>query len=279
MEVENVNIKKLFPEKKVTKKSLIEFIDKKGFYIVLVLCIAIVGATIVFITTHNITSSNEDFDPQKIISDDTDVSTNSGDKTVAQSSINSNTSTPAQNKPASTPNSSVGSSTGKQPVQQKQSVTTTSKPASPKPGSSKSIQKFIMPVFGDVSFNYAQETLVYSKTLEEWRTHSGVDIASDRGTPVKAVADGVISEIKSDPRLGAIILITHANGIKTVYANLANTDIVVPNQIVKQGEVIGSVGNTATFESAEQSHLHFEVLKNDEPVNPSIYLTSLSNKK
>jgi hypothetical protein len=52
----NVNMKKLFPEKRLSRKSLLEFLDKKGFYIVLILCIAIVGTTAVFLTTRNINS-------------------------------------------------------------------------------------------------------------------------------------------------------------------------------------------------------------------------------
>jgi murein DD-endopeptidase MepM/ murein hydrolase activator NlpD len=129
-----------------------------------------------------------------------------------------------------------------------------------------------MPVFGEVSFEYAKDKLLYSKTLDEWRSHSGLDLKADRGTPVKVVADGVVTEIKNDPRIGITIIVDHLNGLKTVYANLANGDMVSPNQKVKQGEVIGSVGNTASFESAEPAHLHFEVLKNNKNVNPSDYL-------
>ena len=53
--------------------------------------------------------------------------------------------------------------------------------------------------------------------------------------------------------------------------------MVNPNQILKQGDIIGCVGNTALFESAEQSHLHFEVLKDNKPVNPEDYLPKKSS--
>lgn len=131
---------------------------------------------------------------------------------------------------------------------------------------------YIMPVYGNIIHDFAMDRLVYSKTLEDWRTHSGIDIAASRGTAVKAVAAGTICDIRNDPKLGCTIVIDHENGFKTVYANLASTDMVLPNQIVEQGESIGSVGDTAIFEIASEPHLHFEVLKNDEVVDPKLYL-------
>lgn len=131
---------------------------------------------------------------------------------------------------------------------------------------------FIMPIYGNIICDFAMDKLVYSKTLEDWRVHGGIDIAATRGTAVKAVADGVILDLKNDPKLGNTIIIDHENGFKTVYSNLASLDMVLPNQIVAQGESIGSVGDTATFEIALEPHLHFEVLKGDVLVDPKLYL-------
>jgi hypothetical protein len=69
MEVEKVDFKKLFPDKKVTQKKILDFFDKKGFYIVLVLCITIIGVTAALVTTHNITSS-KNYGSDNIISPD-----------------------------------------------------------------------------------------------------------------------------------------------------------------------------------------------------------------
>jgi murein DD-endopeptidase MepM/ murein hydrolase activator NlpD len=68
------------------------------------------------------------------------------------------------------------------------------------------------------------------------------------------------------------VVIDHKNGLKSVYSNLATDDMVTSNQKIKQGEIIGSIGNTAVFESAEQSHLHFQVLKDNVIVDPTAYL-------
>lgn len=285
-----MDIKKLFPEKKISKKRILEFLDKRGFYIVLILCIAVVGTTAVFVTTHNI--SSPDIDMQKMLQEEANKKATAGNDTkpAVQSSISTNPATPAQgkvsdsNKQATqgTPTKPASQQTTAQNNTNQQNKTSPSgknsggsgKSGSSGSSSSKNI-KFIAPVSGGVTFEYAQDKLVYSKTLEEWITHSGVDLAADRGTPVKAVADGVVTEVISDPRFGYTVIIEHANGLKTVYSNLASDDMVVPNQKVKSGDVVGAVGNTANFEVSEQPHLHFEVLKNNEPVNPLAYLPAI----
>lgn len=280
-------MKKLFPEKKLTRKGLLEFLDKKGFYIILILCIAVVGATAVFVTTHNMTSSRQDMNAEKIIPDefDDDFMFNVEAEPGTESPIDKAVSLP---EPAVADNDSkdnavtVASSTVQKDeikteaakTEDKAPAKTNKAPAEAKtenPAEAKK-QEFIMPVIGEATFVFAQDRLVYSKTLEDWRTHSGIDLAADRGTPVKVVADGVVSEIKNDPRYGVTIIVDHQNGIKTVYANLASDDMVNPNQKLKQGDVVGCVGNTALFESAEPPHLHFEVWKENVPVNPESYL-------
>lgn len=278
-----------------------EFFDKKGFYIVLAICVVIVGATAVFVTMNNPTSSNEDLDNDKLISDESfgDYIPDMGDEfdenapigTEAASSMDTNISEEESNTASSTIDANevkdagaadnldqkqegkVAAAETKAPAKTEPSKTQPAKKDSEKNDkASASDQKFIMPVIGNITFDFAKDKLVYSRTLEDWRTHDGVDIAAERGTPVKAVADGVVTDIKKDPRFGYTIIIDHQNGIKTVYANLASDEMVNPNQKVKQEEIIGSVGNTAIFESAEQSHLHFEVLKDDKLVDPKTYL-------
>ena len=115
-------------------------------------------------------------------------------------------------------------------------------------------ETFIMPVFGEITFDYAMDRLVYSKTLDEWRTHRGIDISSSMGTPVKAVADGVVTQIKHDPRFGITIVIEHKSGLKTVYCNLANDSMVVPTKVRQESNK--QHWRHRTFEIAEPAHLH-----------------------
>jgi murein DD-endopeptidase MepM/ murein hydrolase activator NlpD len=134
---------------------------------------------------------------------------------------------------------------------------------------------FVMPVKGKIQMDYAMDRLLYSKTLDEWRTHSGIDISAPRGDVVKAAADGYIKEIKNDPCYGITITIDHENGYKTIYSNLASSSMVSTNQKVKAGDAISSVGNTAIFECMDPPHLHFEVYRNDKLIDPKTVLPEL----
>lgn len=131
---------------------------------------------------------------------------------------------------------------------------------------------FIKPVEGEILVNYANDKLIYSNTLKEWVTHNGIDIKSDKTTVVKASSEGTVKSIKNDPRYGITVVIEHANGFSSVYSNLLTAEFVVEGEKVKSGQTIGTVGNTATFEIADESHLHFEILKDGKSLDPTLYV-------
>ena len=132
--------------------------------------------------------------------------------------------------------------------------------------------EFIVPVSGEIIKDYAEDTLVYSNTLDEWTTHLGVDIKATKTSIVVAAEKGVIEKINSDPRYGKSITIDHGNGFKTVYSSLLVSDFFEIGESVEKGDSIGTVGNTAGFELMDESHLHFEMYKDGKCVNPTIYL-------
>ncbi|MBO5008547.1 MAG: M23 family metallopeptidase [Clostridia bacterium] len=127
------------------------------------------------------------------------------------------------------------------------------------------------PLSGGVLKEFSNHIPLYSETLEDWRVHNGVDIAAPLGAEVCAVADGVISNTTNDFRYGFTITIDHENGIKSTYSNLSGTDMVRIGKNVKKGEVISTVGDTALFETADDTHLHIEMTLDDEYVNPADY--------
>lgn len=131
---------------------------------------------------------------------------------------------------------------------------------------------FVMPVEGEIMREYAKENLLFSQTLDEWVTHLGIDIKADKTAVVKASAAGTVTAIKNDPRYGLTVVIEHTKGFKTVYSNLLTAEYVSIGQTVESGQTLGTVGNTATFEILDEYHLHFEMLENEENVDPNLYL-------
>ena len=131
---------------------------------------------------------------------------------------------------------------------------------------------FIKPTEGEIICEFAKDNLIYSETLKEWVTHTAIDIKADKTSVIKASADGIVKSIVNDPRYGLTVVIEHDDGYETVYSNLLTAEFVVEGEEVTQGQTIGTAGNTASFESAMESHLHFELLKDGEYLDPSIYL-------
>ena len=131
---------------------------------------------------------------------------------------------------------------------------------------------FVRPTEGEIICEYAKETLIYSETLKEWITHTAIDIKADKTSVIKASADGVVKSIVNDPRYGLTVVIEHDDGYETVYANLLTAEFVVAGEEVTQGQTIGTAGNTASFESSMECHLHFELIKDGEYLDPAIYL-------
>ena len=131
---------------------------------------------------------------------------------------------------------------------------------------------FQKPVEGEITRNFAKDNLVYSETLSEWVTHNGIDIKADKTTVVKSAEEGIVKSIKNDPRYGLTIVVSHNNGFETLYANLLSSEFVKEGDKVTKGQALGTVGNTGVFESADEPHLHFEILKDSTPVDPNIYI-------
>lgn len=132
--------------------------------------------------------------------------------------------------------------------------------------------KFKRPVAGEIIREFAKDKLVYSNTLQEWVTHNGIDIKAEKTTVIKASEEGTIKSIKNDPRYGLTVVIEHNNGFTSVYSNLLTAEFVVEGEKVKQGQTIGTVGNTATFEITDEAHLHFEITKDGEYLDPELYI-------
>ena len=129
--------------------------------------------------------------------------------------------------------------------------------------------KLKKPVEGKIIKDFAIDKLVYSKTLDEWSTHLGIDIGAKEGTSVLAPADGIVKQVINDKQLGVTIILDHGNDLETIYKNIGTADLVKTGQNVKTGDPISKVSKGIGFEKLDQPHLHFEVKKSGKYVNPN----------
>jgi murein DD-endopeptidase MepM/ murein hydrolase activator NlpD len=105
------------------------------------------------------------------------------------------------------------------------------------------------------------------------RKHRGIDIFAPKGTPLVAVADGIISYIGEQPKGGNCLWLTTEDGTSFYYAHLDRWAAGLYEGIeVKSGDLLGYVGNTGNAISTPP-HLHFGISDNDEMVNPYPVLT------
>lgn len=182
---------------------------------------------------------------------DTNSNTNTSSNTTTNSSNNKTTQNTTNNTNTTTEN----------PVNEEKNVTETKKEIT-----------FIKPVEGEIICEFAKDNLIYSETLKEWITHTAIDIKADKTSVIKSAAAGTVKSIVNDPRYGLTVVVEHDDGYETVYSNLLTAEFVVEGEEIEQGQTIGTAGNTASFESSMESHLHFELLKDGEYLDPTIYL-------
>lgn len=128
---------------------------------------------------------------------------------------------------------------------------------------------FSVPVSGKIQKMYSTDKVIYSKTLSQWKTHDGLDVASSIGTDVKSIERGVVKKIYNDSFYGKTIIIEHIKGYESQYSNLSEDVYVSIGESVVKGQKIGKVGNTSIGEYLDEPHLHFMLYLNDKSINPT----------
>lgn len=237
------------------------FISGKGFYLVLLLCVAAIGVSGYFLMRSVLDAGSEPVAA-------------AGNTQMPEASVSPSAKPSVQ--PSRVPSASPSPSSSPSPsAAPSPTVTPTAEPsASPKPASSRkpAALVFTWPVNGAVIADYSVETLLYDETMLDWRTHEGIDLAAAVGTRVLATAAGTVSEIYDDDFMGITVAIDHGDGLVSVYSNLTAAPTVEVGDEVYTGDIIGAVGETAAAESGRAPHLHFAMYQNDTPVDPERYL-------
>ncbi len=85
-----------------------------------------------------------------------------------------------------------------------------------------------------------------SGTGEEWKYYSGVDITCDAGAPVSSALEGIVSDVKTDPMLGNVVIIRHGGEVTTTYGRVLDVQME-PGDRVAQGEAIGKTGSSGLY--------------------------------
>ena len=248
----------------------------KGFYIALLLCVIAIGSVGYYTLKNSFDFSPDQLDIGNQINDsynDLEQQTDTPDQispvnknvngvedSTSTAEVKNNENNTDLNKQNANEAKNNSGSTEDKSTKQNDTKKTESKPTS-----------FIMPVNGEIITPYALEDLVYSNTMQDWRTHNGVDIKAALGAKILASADGKVESVSEDALMGKTIVIAHSGGIKTIYSNIGAIGVKV-DQKVTMGQKIGDIGQTAIAEYADTAHLHISIMEDGNYVDPMGYI-------
>lgn len=132
-------------------------------------------------------------------------------------------------------------------------------------------KKLSWPVTGNVIIPYSMDTTVYFETLDQYQCNPGLHIKVEKGTEVKAVHEGKVTNVKKDARYGILITTDLGNGYKAYYGQLADCPWK-KGDIVKAGDVLGRIGEPTDYFKLEGPHLYFKMTHQGKEINPADYL-------
>ncbi len=144
-------------------------------------------------------------------------------------------------------------------------TTTTTTTAAPTTTTTKAADLYVLPMGNLVQKPYSNGQPAYCETMQDWRVHDGVDFAGESGAQVKALADGTVRSVESDPLWGTIITVDHGMDVLSVYYGVKPA--VAEGDAVKVGKAIGTL-EEIPCESAAAPHLHLEMLIDGNKVDP-----------
>ena len=240
-------------KKKGSGGKLEKFFAGKGFYIVLILCLAVIGASSAVLISGSREKTDVDIPANVAV-----IANNDPAVPAAEAPVEADT-------PSETLDAPEAPVEADAPVQADEPVQTWTE------GTEVS-DLYIWPVAGEVEIPYSADQLIYNRTMADWRTHEGIDIASEIGTQVMAAGAGKVESVFTDDLYGTTVIIDHYGGLKSIYCNLAETPTVYAGDNISAGEIIGAVGDTALCETGEVAHLHFAMVLDGQSIDPAEYL-------
>jgi len=126
----------------------------------------------------------------------------------------------------------------------------------------------LWPVEGDIVMDFSMDSLIYDPTLDQFRTNDNIRISAPEGTLVQASARGYVLEIGRNVVRGNYVKIDHGNGLVGIYGQLGENKLVTVGEVVRAGQLIGSVGTPSMFGVMHGPHVNLRFTREDEPINP-----------
>lgn len=131
--------------------------------------------------------------------------------------------------------------------------------------------KIILPVDGKITNQYSDSKPVKNETTGVWQTHNGIDIEAEKGAEVISPADGKVISASKNALYQNSVTIDHGNGYISTVFNLGSLS-VASGDTIRQGDIIGTVGEGAAIENDARPHVHLEIKKNGKYTDPNNYL-------
>ncbi|MCR5664328.1 MAG: M23 family metallopeptidase [Oscillospiraceae bacterium] len=235
-------------------RRLEKFLSGKGFYIVLFLCAAVIGVSAWMVAAGNETMKEDLFQSVP------ELGTNRVETVIIPSRPGrEQTLLPELEETA--PSVSTDGLAAAEPVDKPDGQAVEA-----------SAPVYVWPVSGELVRPFSGDRLAYDRTMRDWRTHEGVDIAAEPGCPVTAARAGTVESVRQDDLYGTVVTVDHGDGSRAIYANLEAQPPVEAGQRVEAGQIIGAVGSTALCEVAQEPHLHFALQVNGRAADPASLL-------
>lgn len=220
-------------------------------YAILALCVAGVGIATWYSTSAKLLPNTQDETTSEGITAkiDADDLTKASDPVTTTKPDTSNDATPENSGDAESPTEEGGVAV----LASKDSVARA--------------ETFSLPLEAGIAKAYSNGEMVQSKTMGDWRVHNGVDFKGTVGDAVKAINNGVVKAVYDDVLWGTVVEIDHGQGMIAKYCGLGKGSTPEVGEKVKINDRVGNLG-TIPIESADDVHLHLEILQDGKAVEP-----------
>jgi murein DD-endopeptidase MepM/ murein hydrolase activator NlpD len=130
----------------------------------------------------------------------------------------------------------------------------------------------VWPVEGEVVMPFSMDAAIRDNTLQQYRLNNHMRIAAEEGDIVRAGADGRVLQVSYGNRMGHFVVVDHGDGWVATYGQLTPATNVREGDIIRTGQIVGTITQPSIFGYYDGPHLHFMLVHDDEHVNPYHFL-------